>query len=131
MDKLTLVIAALGLYVGVTAILAWRGYRKTNALESFAVGTGDIPPWVVGLSLAAQLTSVATFVANPGLVFHYALAGLAGFVLSAAMRLTSMSNNPAFLAFAGIASSVAVFALVQWATRPRSARVLANSAQGV
>ena len=80
--------AALGLYVAVTATLAYRGWRKTKSLESFAVGGRDVSPLLVGLSLAAQLTSVATFVVNPGLVFAYGLSGLLGLGVAAALGIT-------------------------------------------
>ncbi|MBW2702056.1 MAG: sodium:solute symporter family protein [Deltaproteobacteria bacterium] len=83
MDLREMAWMAIGLYVLVTAVLAYRGWKKTKSLESFAIGGGDIAPWIVGLSLAAQLTSVATFVVNPGLVFAYGLSGLLGFGVAA------------------------------------------------
>jgi Na+/proline symporter len=76
------------LYAAVTAYLAFRGWQKTRSVESFAVGSGDISPVVIGLSLAAQITSVATFVANPGLVFAFGISGLLGFGLAAAGGIT-------------------------------------------
>ncbi len=79
---------ALGLYVAVTGALAYRGWRRTKSLESFAVGGRDISPLWIGLSLAAQLTSVATFVVNPGLVFAFGLAGLLGLGVAAALGIT-------------------------------------------
>lgn len=88
MDQRALAWGALGLYVAVTSVLAYRGWRKTKTLESFAVGARDISPAFVGLSLAAQLTSVATFVINPGLVFAYGLAGLMGYGVAAALGIT-------------------------------------------
>lgn len=63
--------------------LAIRGALRTNSLEGFAVGNGDIHPALIGLSLTAQLTSVATFVINPGLIFHSGLAGLLGYGVAA------------------------------------------------
>jgi sodium/pantothenate symporter len=89
MDKLSLAWSALGLYVLVTLVLAWRGWRRTSSVASFATGGGTLSPWVVGLALAAQLTSVATFVVNPGLVFAYGLAGLLGFGVAAALGITA------------------------------------------
>jgi Na+/proline symporter len=83
MDVRVLAWLAIGLYVAVTSYLAYRGWKKTKSLESFAIGSGDISAWVVGLSLAAQLTSVATFVVNPGLVFAYGVSGLLGFGVAA------------------------------------------------
>lgn len=84
MEQAWIAWGAIGLYCAVTAFLAYRGWRKTKSLESFAVGARDVSPMLVGLSLAAQLTSVATFVVNPGLVFAYGLSGLLGFGVAAA-----------------------------------------------
>ncbi|MBN1946940.1 MAG: hypothetical protein JW797_14800 [Bradymonadales bacterium] len=89
MDKLTLACFALATYVLITAYLAYRGWRRTKTLESFAIGNRTIHPAIVGLSLAAQLTSVATFVVNPGLVFSYGLAGLMGYGVAAAIGITA------------------------------------------
>ncbi len=88
MDKMLLAWTAIGLYVALTLALAWRGWRHTRSMESFATGSGSLSPWLVGLSLAAQLTSVATFVVNPGLVFAYGLSGLLGFGVAAALGIT-------------------------------------------
>lgn len=88
MDQQWIAWVALGLYVGVTAFLTYRGWRKTKSLESFTVGARDVSPLLVGLSLAAQLTSVATFVVNPGLVFAYGLSGLLGLGVAAAGGIT-------------------------------------------
>ena len=88
MDKQLLAWSALSLYVALTGWIAWRGWRRTSSMASFAVGSGTISPVVVGLSLAAQLTSVATFVVNPGLVFAYGLSGLLGFGVAAARGIT-------------------------------------------
>jgi Na+/proline symporter len=74
-------IAAYGL---LTIVLTIRGALKTKSLSSYAVGNRDIPPALVGLSLSAQLTSVATFVVNPGLIYSYGIAGMLGLGLAAA-----------------------------------------------
>lgn len=79
---------AIGLYALGLLALALRGARKTDSVEGFAVGNRDIPPSLIGLSLIAQLTSVATFVINPGLVFHSGVAALMGFGLAAAAGIT-------------------------------------------
>jgi sodium/pantothenate symporter len=89
MDKLILAWSAIGLYVVITLALVWRGFRRTKSVASFATGGGTLSPWVVGLALAAQLTSVATFVVNPGLVFAYGLSGLLGFGVAAALGITA------------------------------------------
>ena len=42
-----------------------------------------MPPFFVGLSLAANMTSVATFVINPGLVHAYGWSGVVGYGIAA------------------------------------------------
>lgn len=75
-------------YFGVTGGLALRAARRSSSVATFAVGTKAIPAWVIGLSLAAQLTSVATFVVNPGLVYAYGLSALVGYGVAAGLGLT-------------------------------------------
>ena len=79
---------AVVLYVAVAAALAVRGARRSRSLASYAVGGRDIPAAVVGLSLAAQLTSVATFVINPGLVHAFGYSALLGYGVAAALGIT-------------------------------------------
>ena len=88
MTTATLTWIGLGLYVAVAAAFAIRGARKSSSVASYAVGSRDLPPWVVGLSLSAQLTSVATFVVNPGLVAHFGLAALLGYGVAAGLGIT-------------------------------------------
>ncbi len=78
---------AVGLYFLITIALAVRGARRTQSLASYAVGDRSIPAWVIGLSLAAQLTSVATFVVNPGLVYAFGLSALFGYGVSAGLGI--------------------------------------------
>ena len=116
MDKALWTWIALGAYALVAAWLAYRGYRRTKSLRSFAVGAGDIPPFVVGLSLAAQLTSVATFAVNPGLVFHYGLSGLLGFGLAAGAGI--IVGLVIFTrAFRRQGASVAALSVPQWISK--------------
>lgn len=104
---------AISIYVGITVFLTIRGALKTKSLESFAVGSRDIPPSLVGLSLTAQLTSVATFVINPGLIFHYGLSGLLG--LGGAAALGIMLGLVFFSRrFRKMGSQVAAITLPQW-----------------
>ncbi len=78
---------AFALYTAVTGALAYRGWRRTKSMEGFIVGNRDIHPAFVGLSLAAQLTSVATFIINPGLVYAYGLSSLLGLGGAAALGI--------------------------------------------
>ncbi len=77
----------LSIYAAITAYLAYRGWRRTRSMEGFALGNRDISPLLVGLSLAAQLTSVATFIVNPGLVYAYGLSAILGMGVAAALGI--------------------------------------------
>lgn len=79
--------AAVLAYTAITIALAVRGARGSGSLVSFAVGNRDLPAPVVGLSLAAQLTSVATFVINPGLVHAYGVSALLGYGVFAGLGI--------------------------------------------
>lgn len=56
-------------YLAGTAWLGWLGYRRTTDFGTFAVGNRDMPPVVVGITLAASVASAATFIINPGFVY--------------------------------------------------------------
>lgn len=79
---------AVIVYFVITGYFAVHNARRTKSVATYAVGNRDIPAVVVGLSLAAQLTSVATFVVNPGLVYAYGYAALLGYGLCAGMGIT-------------------------------------------
>ncbi len=79
----TLLIA----YAAVIVFLAWRNRRRATDIESFSVGSRRVPPFFVGLSLAAKMTSVATFVINPGLIHAYGWAGVVGYGLAAPLGI--------------------------------------------
>jgi len=113
MSHAAIVWIGLSLYVAVTVWLTVRGMRGTKDLASFTVGSGDIGPVWVGLSLTAQLTSVATFVVNPGLVYQYGLAALLGYGLAAGsgimLGLIVLSNR-----FRIVGDRVKALTIPQW-----------------
>jgi sodium/pantothenate symporter len=74
-------------YAAVIVFLAWRNRRRSSDIESFSVGSRRVPPFFVGLSLAANMTSVATFVINPGLIHAYGWAGVVGYGLAAPLGI--------------------------------------------
>ncbi len=76
---MTVAWGAFGLYLAVTSWLAWVGHRKTDSLESFALGRRDMGPWLVGITMAASLCSTATFVINPGFVHAHGLSAFLHF----------------------------------------------------
>jgi SSS family solute:Na+ symporter/sodium/pantothenate symporter len=68
--------------VAIVGLAVWNR-RKAKSMQGFAVGSRSVPPFFVGLSLAANMTSVATFVINPGLVHAYGWAGIIGYGFAA------------------------------------------------
>lgn len=104
---------ALAIYVGVTLYFTARGIKKTSDLKSFAVGSGDISPALVGLSLTAQLTSVATFVVNPGLVYYYGVSALMGLGFAAGLGIVTgliLLSGP----FRTMGAKVKALTIPQW-----------------
>ncbi len=75
-------IAVLIYALGIVALAVLARHRG-QSLESFAIGSKKDSPFFVGLSLAANMTSAATFVINPGLVYLYGLSGFLGYAIAA------------------------------------------------
>ncbi len=71
MNYATATAALLVLYAAVMLFFVIRGARTTKSLADYAVGSTGFSPVVVGLSLAAGITSAATFIINPGFVAFY------------------------------------------------------------
>ena len=66
---MTLAWTLFAVYLLATAWLGWRGYRKTTGFGTFAVGNRAMNPVVVGIILAASVSSASTFIINPGFVY--------------------------------------------------------------
>lgn len=67
----------VSIYMAVILFLVIRGARRIKSMSDYAVGNVSFSPIAVGLSLAASMTSAATFIINPGFV---ALYGISGFI---------------------------------------------------
>lgn len=63
-------------YLVLTSWLAWLGHKKTTDIKSFSVGSGDMNPVIVGITLASSIASTATFVINPGFVYVHGISAL-------------------------------------------------------
>lgn len=77
MDSLQL--AGWILIAGYATAIIWlvvRGARRTKSIDDYAVGSIAFSPTAVGLSLAASITSAATFIINPGFVALYGISGV-------------------------------------------------------
>ena len=57
----------LVVYALIILFFVIRGNLRTKNMNDFAIGSG-FPAWAVGLSLAASMTSAATFIINPGFI---------------------------------------------------------------
>ena len=68
-------ILVLSIYVTVTIYFSIRGMKQTHTMKDYAIGKG-FSPWIVALSLAASITSAATFIINPGFVAFYGFSAL-------------------------------------------------------
>lgn len=71
----------IAIYSAAILYFVIRGAIRTKSISDYAVGSLNFSPWFVGLSLAAAMTSAATFVINPGLIAAYGLSGLLSFGL--------------------------------------------------
>ena len=73
-------------YVCLVFWLSWIGMRRTTDIRGFSIGNKDMSPYLIGITLAASISSTATFVINPGFVYvhglsaylHYGVAGSLG-----------------------------------------------------
>lgn len=73
----------IGCYAAGILYFVIRGARRTKNIDDYALGSILFSPYAVGLSLAASITSAATFIINPGFVALYGISG----VLSMALAL--------------------------------------------
>ncbi|HPG32913.1 MAG TPA: hypothetical protein PLM34_03615 [Lentimicrobium sp.] len=69
----------IALYAIAILFFVIRGALRTKNISDYAVGNFNFSPWFVGLSLAAAMTSAATFVINPGLIAAYGISGVLSF----------------------------------------------------
>ncbi len=87
---MTLAWALFLVYLASTAYLAWLGHKKTTNFGSFAIGTGDMAPYVVGITLAASTASAATFIINPGFIYVHGLSAFMHLVVSVGLGFCLM-----------------------------------------
>ena len=66
----------LSLYMAVVLFFVIKGAFKIKSMSDYAVGSIAFSPIAVGLSLAASMTSAATFIINPGFIALYGISGV-------------------------------------------------------
>jgi sodium/pantothenate symporter len=82
-------------------------------MADYAVGSIMFSPLVVALSLAASMTSAATFVINPGFIANFGISGVIsyGFVLPFAALVSLAVLTKSFRKYG---QSVKALTLAQW-----------------
>ena len=58
----------LAVYMLAVLVVVIRGALKTKSVADYATGSITFSPVMVGLSVAAAMTSAATFIINPGII---------------------------------------------------------------
>ena len=107
------IFICLALYAGVILYFVIRGARRTKTMADYATGTFQFSPAAIGLSLAAGMTSAATFIINPGFVAYYGISSflsMAVFLpLGALISLVILSKQ-----FRKVGSVVQAKTIAQW-----------------
>lgn len=75
-QMVTATAIVLALYAALILFFVVRGALRTTSISDYAVGSIQFSPVVVGLSLAASITSAATFIINPGFIALYGFSGI-------------------------------------------------------
>lgn len=101
------------LYMGVILFFVIRGALKIKSISDYAVGNIMFSPVAVALSLAASMTSAATFVINPGFIANYGISGIISYAIvlpfAALVSLTILTKS-----FRKYGQSVKALTLAQW-----------------
>lgn len=90
-----------------------KGALKVKSMNDYALGSVSFSPYFVGLSLAAAMTSAATFVINPGLIANYGISGVLSFgvffPLATVVSLVVLTKS-----FRRYGKSVSAVSLASW-----------------
>jgi sodium/pantothenate symporter len=109
----TYVTILLVIYAMVIIFFVVRGMIRTKNINDFAIGSKGFPAWAVGLSLAASMTSAATFIINPGFIALYGFSGIISFgiVMPIAIFASLIFFTKAFQKYG---STVKAVTMAQW-----------------
>lgn len=112
-NRATVTAILLAAYAAVLLFFVVRAARRTRSLADYAVGSQGFSPVIVGLSLAASVTSAATFIINPGFV---ALYGWSAFLAMSLILPIGLIGSLIVLtrSFRQYGSTVKALTLAQW-----------------
>ena len=100
-------------YLVLTSALAWVGHKKTTDISSFALGSGNMNPIVVGITLASSIASTATFVINPGFVYVHGLSAVMHLGVAAGLGVITGLLTMSF-GFRRVGKETKALTLPQW-----------------
>lgn len=98
-----------------TAVLYFviKGAMRVKSMSDYALGSVNFSAYSVALSLAAAMTSAATFVINPGLIANYGISGVLSFgvffPLATVVSLAVLTKS-----FRKYGQSVSAVSLASW-----------------
>lgn len=100
-------------YAFVILFFVIRGAMKTKSIQDYALGSRGFSPLVLGLSLAAGITSAATFIINPGFVAFF---GWSAFLSMSLILPVGLYGSLIYLSksFTHYGQSVKAATLSQW-----------------
>jgi sodium/pantothenate symporter len=112
-EMVTAVWICLAAYVCFILFFVIRGAIRTKSIADYAVGSINFNPVILGFSLAASMSSAATFIINPGFIAYY---GLAGFLSMGVFLPIGTLVSLYFLSksFRKIGKSIQAKTLAQW-----------------
>ncbi|HSV87730.1 MAG TPA: hypothetical protein VLH61_03735 [Bacteroidales bacterium] len=103
----------LAAYMAVVLFFVIRGASKIKTISDYALGNILFSPYAVGLSLAASMTSAATFVINPGFIANFGISGVISYgialPIAAVTSLALLTKK-----FRKQGESVKALTLAQW-----------------
>jgi len=56
-------------YTGILIFIGYDGYNKTSILKEYAIGSGRLKPWWIGLSFSVTYASANMFIGVPGFAY--------------------------------------------------------------
>lgn len=115
----------LAAYAALLIFFVIRAARRTRSLSDYALGSQGFSPVVVGLSLAASVTSAATFIINPGFV---AMFGWSAFMAMSLILPLGLIISLVILtrSFRRYGASVKALSLSQWMGKRYDSPALAH-----